>query len=171
MPKKVYLVVLSILILSINLSAQPDSTVKKAFDIGDPFKITKGSSFSASRTHQVAAGESGSSFDKSTSTERIVGDVGEAFDVIRANYVGGKKLNYADLNKSSIEAMLHVLDPHSNFWDSAEFRDMLTDQNSEYFGIGATIANYTIDNTMGTFVISCAPGSPADRAGSTPGRC
>jgi carboxyl-terminal processing protease len=166
MANKVFRVVLSLLVLSITCFPQQDTTVKKAFDIGDPFKIAKGKTFSASKTTQVAAGGSAAaqvgSYDKA---DRIKGDVSEALDIIRANYVGGKKLNYAELNKSAISAMLHVLDPHSNYYDPADYREMLTDQNSEYFGIGATIANYTIGDEMGVFVISTAPESPAARAG------
>ncbi len=156
------------MILSIACFSQQDPTVKKEFGIGDPFKITKGSTFSASKGGSVAAGGSDrtdTSGASVTTEERIESDVSEALDIIRANHVSGKKINYAELNKSAIEAMLHVLDPHSNFFDQAEYRDMLTDQNSEYFGIGATIANYTIDGELGTFVISTATDSPASRAG------
>jgi len=166
MANKVFRVVLLILALSVTCFPQQDITVKKAFDIGDPFKIAKGKTFSASKTTGVAAGGSAAaetgSYEKA---DRIKGDVSEALDIIRANYVGGKKLNYAELNKSSISAMLHVLDPHSNYYDPADYREMLTDQNSEYFGIGATIANYTISDEMGVFVISTASESPAARAG------
>lgn len=169
MANKVFRAVLIILVLSVTCFPQQDITVKKApkaYDIGDPFKITKGSTFSASKTNQVAAGgNTAAESDSYDKIGRIKGDVGEALDIIRANYVGGKKLNYADLNKSAISAMLHVLDPHSNFYDPGDYRELLNDQNSEYFGIGATIANYTIDDEMGTFVISTAPESPAARAG------
>jgi carboxyl-terminal processing protease len=168
MANKVFRVVLLFSVLSFTCFSQQDITIKttpKAYDIGDPFKIAKGSTFSASRTSGVAAGGNAGEAVYTDNVSRIKTDVAEALDIIRANYVSGKKLNYADLNKSSLLAMLHVLDPHSNFFDQSEYRDLLTDQNSEYFGIGATIANYTIDEEMGTFVISTAPESPAARAG------
>ncbi|HEV7645200.1 MAG TPA: S41 family peptidase [Pyrinomonadaceae bacterium] len=165
MANKVFRVVLFVSALSFTCFAQQDLTVQKAFDIGDPFKIAKGSTFSASRTDQVAAGGSARATSSINNVARIKGELSEALDIIRANYVGGKNINYAELNKSSISAMLHVLDPHSNYLDQSDYRDLLTDQNSEYFGIGATIANYTIGADMGTFVISTSPDSPASRAG------
>jgi carboxyl-terminal processing protease len=61
--------------------------------------------------------------------------------------------------------MLHTLDPHSNYFDSAEFENLLTDQQSEYFGIGASIVNYRKNDVYDTFVISTFPDSPAARAG------
>ena len=165
MAKKIFRVVLSILVLSTFCFSQQNTTVERSFGIGDPFKISKGKTFSASKTGQVAAGGSEQSETSYNTAERLKSDVGEALDIIRSNYVNGKRVNYAELNKSAIEAMLHVLDPHSNFYDAAEYRDLLTDQQSEYFGIGATIANYTIDDELGTFVLSTAPDSPAARAG------
>ena len=172
MANKVFRVVLFVSALSFSCFAQQDLTVQKApkeFGIGDPFKIAKGSTFSASRTDQVAAGGNAAASVNARSSvnnvARIKGELSEALDIIRANYVGGKNINYAELNKSSISAMLHVLDPHSNFLDQSDYRDLLTDQNSEYFGIGATIANYTIGDDLGTFVISTSPDSPAARAG------
>ena len=40
--------------------------------------------------------------------------------------------------------MLRSLDPHSNYYDREEYEELKTDQRSEYFGIGASIQNYTI---------------------------
>jgi carboxyl-terminal processing protease len=179
MANKVFRVVLLLLVLSFGCFAQQQQPqtkslniapkTQRSYDIGDPFTLTKGSTFSASRPDGVAAGGNASAtigtVGARDSVAQIKGDVSEAMDIIRANYVSGKKANYAELNKSSIEAMLHVLDPHSNFFDQTEYQDLMTDQNSEYFGIGATIANYTLDEQMGTFVISTAPDSPAARAG------
>ena len=62
-------------------------------------------------------------------------------------------------------SMLRTLDPHSNYFDSTEYTDLLTDQRSEYFGIGATIVNYKQNGNFDTFVISTFPDSPAFRAG------
>lgn len=61
--------------------------------------------------------------------------------------------------------MLQTLDPHSNYFDSEEFNELLTGQQSEYFGIGATIVNYQKDGRYDTFITSVYPGSPAARAG------
>lgn len=130
-------------------------------EVVDPFKINKGSSFSASVPNPNPNINQTPNIPNTT----ISRDFSEALEIIRKNHVDGKTANYNDLTKSSIDAMLHVLDPHSNYFDSAEYQDLLTDQQSEYFGIGATIANYQKDGETNTFVIATFPDSPAFRAG------
>lgn len=97
--------------------------------------------------------------------ENVARDFSEALEIIRKNHVDGKDVNFNELTKSAIESMLHQLDPHSNYYDAAEYQDLLTDQQSEYFGIGATIANYGKDGEINTFVIATFPDSPASRSG------
>ena len=79
-------------------------------------------------------------------------DFDEALELIRENYIEGKKLDYNSVFKSSIIGMLRSLDPHSNYYDREEFDELKTDQRSEYFGIGASIQNYTIGNDTDTFI-------------------
>ena len=134
-------------------------TVKKMSEV-EPFRLDSGSSFTASRDNIAA--RSGAS---AAAPERITGDVAEALEIIRKNYVGGDRLDYAELINSSISAMLRSLDPHSNYFDAAEYGEMLTDQRSEYSGIGATIANYRRAGREETFVIATFPDAPATRAG------
>lgn len=122
----------------------------------EPFKIKRGSSFSASAPH---------SNQYKSNQETITQDFSEALKIIRENYVDGKRLDYSELTKSSITAMLRTLDPHSNYFAAEEYQDLLTDQRSEYFGIGATIANYQQNGEIETYVISTFPDSPAARAG------
>jgi carboxyl-terminal processing protease len=121
----------------------------------EPFKIAEGTTFSASRSTPHIS---------ESSQFSITQDFSEALDVIRKNYVGGNRTDYSELTKSSISAMLRTLDPHSNYFDAPEYRELLTDQNSEYFGIGATIANYLKDGKYETFIISTFPDSPASKA-------
>jgi len=92
-------------------------------------------------------------------------DVAEALEVIQNNYVSGTKLDYNTVFKSSILGMLRSLDPHSNYYDREEFEEFKTDQRSEYFGIGASIANQTIKDQTDTFIIASFENSPAARAG------
>jgi carboxyl-terminal processing protease len=61
--------------------------------------------------------------------------------------------------------MLRSLDPHSNYFDRQEFEDMLSDQRSEYYGIGASILNYAIGNSVDTYISATFQNSPASRAG------
>lgn len=127
----------------------------------EPFKIKKGSSFSASTLRTNPNPEQNPQIPGG----KITQDFSDALEIIRKNYVDGKNANYNELTKSAIDSMLHTLDPHSNYFDAAEYQDLLTDQQSEYFGIGATIANYEKDGETNTFVIATFPDSPASRAG------
>ncbi len=130
---------------------------------GEPFKIGSGSSFSASVPQAKENASAGS--EPNASREVISEDFSAALEVIRSNYVDGKRIDYNDLTKSSLTAMLRTLDPHSNYFDSAEYAEFLTDQQSEYFAIGATIVNYQKDGASDTYVTSTFPESPAFRAG------
>ncbi len=130
----------------------------------EPFKIASGSSFSASTP------QTGETLPKNYDRNAIGGsiisdDFAEALAIIGKNHVDGKRLDYSELTKSSLTAMLRTLDPHSNYFDSAEYEELLTDQQSEYFGIGASIVNYQKNGVFDTFVTSVFPDSPAFKAG------
>lgn len=92
-------------------------------------------------------------------------DFAEAVRVIQENYIESQKLDYNAVFKSSIIGMLRSLDPHSNYYDRDEYDELKTEQRSEYFGIGASIQNYLIDEQADTFITSTFQGSPASRAG------
>ena len=99
--------------------------------------------------------------------ENIEQDVAQALTMIEQNHVNGKKLDYNDLFKSTIDTMLHTLDPHSNYFDAKEFEQFRTDQSSQYFGIGATIGDLSDSNdkVIATYIKATFEGSPANRAG------
>jgi len=142
-------------LLSLTVFAQTENSISQ-FPVVEPFKITTGSSFSASSN----------GIKKSVASEtNISRDFTEALEIIRNNYVDKKSIDYNELTQSSISAMLRSLDPHSNYFDAEEYQELLDDQRSEYFGIGATIANYREKNNFETFVVSTFPDSPAARAG------
>ena len=92
-------------------------------------------------------------------------DFEEALGVIESNYVNARKLDYNAVFKSTMIGMLRSLDPHSNYYDREEFDELQTDQRSEYFGIGASIQNYTTESEPDTFVTSTFQNSPALRSG------
>ncbi len=98
-------------------------------------------------------------------TTQIENDVNEAMRVIERHYVEGTKLDYNSVFKSSIVGMLRSLDPHSNYYDRAEYEELKTDQRSEYFGIGASIQNYFLSDDGDTFITATFQNSPAARAG------
>ena len=92
-------------------------------------------------------------------------DFNEALSVIQAHYIQGNKLDLNNVYKSSIIGALRTLDPHSNYFDKEEFDELKTDQRSEYFGIGASIQNYTIGDSVETYVAATFENAPAWRAG------
>jgi carboxyl-terminal processing protease len=147
-----------------NVTVLPQAKEKNVSQLPEiePFKITQGSSFSASSS---TAAKKDSTLE-ARENQRIVAaqDYASALEVVRKHYVGGNRLDYSELTKSAITSMLQTLDPHSNYYDSAEYEELLTDQQSEYFGIGATIANYSKDGKVETYVVSTFPDSPAFKA-------
>ena len=68
------------------------------------------------------------------------------------------------MTKVVIDGMLRSLDPHSNFYDSIEWKDLLDEQRSSYSGIGASIAGFDKAGVSETYVLSTFPNSPAARA-------
>jgi len=57
--------------------------------------------------------------------------------------------------------MLHVLDPHSNFFDPKQYALFKEDQQGKYYGVGMTVTGR--DNQ--TVVLAPFVGSPAYKAG------
>ena len=96
---------------------------------------------------------------------RVEQDISEALSVIQQNYVGGRNLDYNAVFKSSITGMLHTLDPHSSYFDQHDFEEFLTEQRSEYYGIGATIGDLRLSGEVNTYIRATFDGSPANRAG------
>ena len=95
----------------------------------------------------------------------IKSDLAEALAVIQSNHIDGRKLDYNAIFKSSISGMLSVLDPHSTYFDPAEYASFRTEQRSEYFGIGATIEDLRDGKEVNTYIRATFPESPAARAG------
>ena len=123
----------------------------------DPFSIEQGSTFSASSSSPSKNGRS------AMISATVVSDIQEALSVIRQNYISrpstGKLAHY------SIDSMLRSLDPHSNYYDRAEYADLKGEQRSEYYGTGSTIAEYERDGRLETFILSTFPGSSSEKAG------
>ncbi len=97
--------------------------------------------------------------DSSTATDYLAEDFKEAFNTIQESYAGPVDLEL--LGKSSIQGMLHQLDPHSAFFTKSEFDDLQTEQKSRIYGIGVTIAR-RLDRV---YITSVIPTGPAHRAG------
>lgn len=109
----------------------------------------------------------GASTDKKTNIEIIEKDFAEALTIIQDKHYSGHNLSYNGLFKAVIGSMLNALDPHSNYFDSKEFEQFRSNQNSRYFGIGAVIYDLRDKDgkVVGTFIKSTFKGAPANRAG------
>lgn len=119
---------------------------------------------------QPAAASESSSAKASTTTAPptpaiIKSDLSEALSVIQNNYIEGKKLDYNGIFKSSISGMLNSLDPHSSYFDAADYAAFRTEQRSEYFGIGATIGDLRQGDEVNTYIRATFAQAPAYRAG------
>ncbi len=70
----------------------------------------------------------------------------------------------------AIPGMLHVLDPHSNFYDPKAFAQMREDQRGRYYGVGMQIQPQP-DKAGIIHIVVLAPfeGTPAFKAGIRPG--
>lgn len=139
------------------ISAQKDVAQTQ----NDPFAISSGSTFSASASSKRKIEASTSR----TLAASISTDIQDALAIIKQNHVDGSTANVGDIAKSGINSMLKSLDPHSNYYDAREYRELLGDQQSEYVGTGSTIVSYTRDGKLETFVIATHPGSTSDKAG------
>lgn len=85
----------------------------------------------------------------------------KALEVIRQDYVDGNKTGYHDLVMAALKGMLSSLDPHSQFMDPNDFRELQDDTRSRFNGLGIEV---TMRNGLPT-VISAMEDTPAAKAG------
>ncbi len=63
-----------------------------------------------------------------------------AVQLIRQDYVDSKKTSYHDLIYAAMKGMLASLDPHSQFMDPDDFKDMQDDTRSRFNGLGIEVS-------------------------------
>src|SRR6266478_347751 len=85
----------------------------------------------------------------------------KAVQLIRQDYVDGNKTSYRDLVTAAMKGMLASLDPHSQFMDPDDFRDMQDDTRSRFNGLGIEVS---MKNGLPT-VITAMEDTPAAKAG------
>jgi carboxyl-terminal processing protease len=88
----------------------------------------------------------------------------QVYAIIEQNYAEPVNADKAIYN-GAIPGMLHVLDPHSNFFDPKSYSLMREEQSGKYFGVGMQIA------PRNNKIIVVAPfvGTPAYKVGLRPG--
>ncbi len=125
----------------------------------DDFKISEGSTFSATRS------ASNPSSKQPSPLASLSDDLAEALEVIGRNHASTKSSQPEQLTDSALRSALRSLDPHSKYYDRQEFSELIGEHEGQYFGTGATIISVKTGNDYETYVLSVAAGSPADVAG------
>jgi carboxyl-terminal processing protease len=93
------------------------------------------------------------------------------YDVVAQNYaepLDGDKPDKA-IYDGAIPGMLHVLDPHSNFYDPKAYARMKEDQHGKYYGVGMLIQPQSIGAAQKIVVVYPYEGTPSYKAGVRPG--
>src|SRR5918996_981734 len=85
----------------------------------------------------------------------------KALELIRQDYVDENKTSYHDLVTAAMKGMLSSLDPHSQFMDPEDFKDMQDDTRSRFNGLGVEVA---IKDGLLT-VVTPLEDTPAAKAG------
>jgi carboxyl-terminal processing protease len=85
----------------------------------------------------------------------------KALELLRQDYVDENKTSYHDLVTAAMKGMLSSLDPHSQFMDPNDFRDMQDDTRSRFNGLGIEVS---MKNGLPT-VVTAMEDTPAAKAG------
>src|SRR5271168_5037504 len=88
----------------------------------------------------------------------------DVYSLVEQNYAEPVNADKAIYN-GAIPGMLHVLDPHSNFFDPKQYSLLREDQRGKYYGVGMSVG----PRNNKVIVIAPFVGTPAYRAGIRPG--
>src|SRR5579859_6953524 len=88
----------------------------------------------------------------------------EIYNLVEQNYAEPVNPDKAIYN-GAIPGMLHVLDPHSNFFDPKSYSALREEQSGRYYGVGMQIA----PRNNKIIVVAPFAGTPAYKAGLRPG--
>src|SRR6266852_1191165 len=88
----------------------------------------------------------------------------QVYELVEQNYAEQVNPDKAIYN-GAIPGMLHVLDPHSNFFDPKSYSSLKEEQRGKYYGVGMQVG----PRNNKVIVIAPFVGTPAYRAGIRPG--
>jgi carboxyl-terminal processing protease len=108
----------------------------------------------------AVSGSSGTESDIRDSLQQFA----EVYSLVEQNYAEPVNPDKAIYN-GAIPGMLHVLDPHSNFFDPKSYSLLREEQSGKYYGVGMQIA----PRNNKIIVIAPFVGTPAYKAGLRPG--
>jgi carboxyl-terminal processing protease len=80
---------------------------------------------------------------------------------VRTEYVDGQNLTYRDLTYAAVRGMVNVLDPHSEFLDTAAYHDLQDDTEGQFGGLGLVV---TVRSNYVT-IVTPMEDTPGFRAG------
>src|SRR5205085_1563374 len=89
----------------------------------------------------------------------------KAVQLLRQDYVDANKTSYHDLVYAAMKGMLTSLDPHSQFMEPDDFKDMQDDTRSRFNGLGIEVS---MKNGILT-VVTPMEDTPAAKAGISAG--
>ena len=92
----------------------------------------------------------------------------QVYSIVEENYAEPVDPDKA-IYDGAIPGMLHVLDPHSNFFDPKAYSLLKEDQRGKYYGVGMQVGPRNVNNRTVVIVIAPFVGTPAYRAGIHPG--
>lgn len=87
--------------------------------------------------------------------------VRQVMELVSEHYVDGDRAVYPELTKSALHGLLSGLDPHSDFLEAKEYRELEEDMNAEFGGIGIQVEV----RKERVVVIAPIAGTPGERAG------
>ena len=102
--------------------------------------------------------------DTDTEIRQSLHQFTDVYSVVEQNYSEPINSDKAIYN-GAIPGMLHVLDPHSNFFDPKSYALLREDQRGKYYGVGMQVG----PRNNKVIVIAPFVGTPAYRAGIRPG--
>ncbi|MHB1673226.1 MAG: S41 family peptidase [Acidobacteriaceae bacterium] len=107
-----------------------------------------------------------SSSDQSTLRDSLK-QFTNVYSVVEQNYAEPMTKDLVDnaIYDGAIPDMLHVLDPHSNFYDPKAFAQMREEESGKYYGIGMEI----MQQNDKIIVVNPFEGTPSYKAGIRPG--
>jgi len=85
----------------------------------------------------------------------------EVLERVRTEYVDGQNLTYHDLTYAAVKGIVRMLDPHSQFMDSAAYHDLQDDTEGQFGGLGLVV---TVRSNYVT-VVTPMEDTPGFRAG------
>jgi carboxyl-terminal processing protease len=119
-----------------------------------------GLAFAAASFHGAKAEKTENESDEDNGYSQI-SIFAKAVQLLRQDYVDGNKTSYHDLITAAMKGMLSSLDPHSQFMDPNDFRDMQDDTRSRFNGLGIEVS---MKNGLPT-VVTPMEDTPAAKAG------